>query len=208
MSYVLLVLGAYLIGSFPTGYVMGRARGIDVRKEGSGNIGATNTLRVLGKKWGYACLALDVGKGLLAVLLAKLVVAPAAGIDPVTASIIAAIAVVLGHNFPVWLGFKGGKGVATSAGAIGGLFHPAVFIFGMLSWILAFKITRVVSIASMVGAVVLSAAVFGLWMLDRATTGQLIIGLALTVMLIWRHRSNIGRLMAGTEPRFEKRPKS
>jgi glycerol-3-phosphate acyltransferase PlsY len=205
MLYLFVACGAYLLGSIPSGYLIGRSQGVDLRTQGSGNIGATNALRVLGKKWGYLCFALDIGKGLAAVLLAKLLAAPMLGLDPVTASIVAAVSAVVGHNFPVWLGFKGGKGVATSAGAVIGLFPFVVFASGVLAWVIAFKITRIVSVASIAGAVVLSLSLFVLWLLHLAVTAQLVIGLALSAMLIWRHRSNIQRLLAGTEARFEKK---
>lgn len=205
MLYLFVACGAYLLGSIPSGYLIGRSQGVDLRTQGSGNIGATNALRVLGKKWGYLCFVLDIGKGLAAVLLAKLLVAPAYGLDPVMASIVAAVSAVVGHNFPVWLKFKGGKGVATSAGAVVGLFPFVVFASGVLAWVIAFKITRIVSVASIAGAIVLSLSLFVLWLLHMAVTAQLVIGLALSAMLIWRHRSNIQRLLAGTEARFEKK---
>jgi glycerol-3-phosphate acyltransferase PlsY len=205
MLYLFVACGAYLLGSIPSGYLIGRSQGVDLRTQGSGNIGATNALRVLGKKWGYLCFVLDIGKGLAAVLLAKLLVAPAYGLDPVTASIVAAVSAVVGHNFPVWLKFKGGKGVATSAGAVIGLFPFVVFASGILAWVIAFKLTRIVSVASITGAVVLSLSLFVLWLLHMAVTAQLVIGIALSAMLIWRHRSNIQRLLAGTEARFEKK---
>jgi glycerol-3-phosphate acyltransferase PlsY len=207
MLYLLVALGAYLLGSIPSGYLIGKSRGVDLRTQGSGNIGATNALRVLGKKWGYLCFALDAGKGVLSVLLAKYAVAPAAGLDPVISSIVAAVCTVLGHNFPVWLKFKGGKGVATSAGAVIGLFPLPVFVCSVLIWVITFKITRIVSVASIVGAVSLSLALLVLWLLHSSgvVLAQVVIGFALSAMMIWRHRSNIGRLMAGTEPRFEKR---
>lgn len=207
MLYLLVALGAYLLGSIPSGYLIGKSRGVDLRTQGSGNIGSTNALRVLGKKWGYLCFALDVGKGVLSVLLAKYAIAPAVGLDPVTSSIVAAVCTVLGHNFPVWLKFKGGKGVATSAGAVIGLFPLVVFVGSVLVWVITFKITRIVSVASMLGAISLSLALVVLWLLHSSgvVLAQVVIGVALSAMMIWRHRSNIGRLVAGTEPRFEKR---
>jgi glycerol-3-phosphate acyltransferase PlsY len=205
MLYLFVACGAYLLGSIPSGYLIGRSQGVDLRTQGSGNIGATNALRVLGKKWGYLCFVLDIAKGLAAVLLAKLLVAPAYGLEPVMASIVAAVSAVVGHNFPVWLKFKGGKGVATSAGAVIGMFPIAVFVSGILAWVIAFKITRIVSVASITGALVLFLSLFILWLLHMAVTAQLVIGFALSVMLIWRHRSNIQRLLAGMEPRFEKK---
>jgi len=207
MLYLLVALGAYLLGSIPSGYLIGKSRGVDLRTQGSGNIGATNALRVLGKKWGYLCFALDAGKGVLSVLLAKYTIAPAVGLDPVISSIVAAVCTVLGHNFPVWLKFKGGKGVATSAGAVIGLFPLPVFVCSVLVWVITFKVTRIVSVASMLGAISLSLALLVLWLLHSSgvVLAQVVIGIALSAMMIWRHRSNIARLMAGTEPRFEKR---
>jgi glycerol-3-phosphate acyltransferase PlsY len=207
MLYLLVALGAYLLGSIPSGYLIGKSRGVDLRTQGSGNIGATNALRVLGKKWGYLCFALDAGKGVLSVSLAKYAVAPALGLDPVMSSIVAAVCTVLGHNFPVWLKFKGGKGVATSAGAVIGLFPLVVFVVSVLVWVITFKVTRIVSVASMLGAISLSLALVVLWLLHSSgvVLAQVVIGVALSAMMIWRHRSNIGRLMAGTEARFEKR---
>lgn len=208
MSYLLIALGAYLLGSLPSGYLIGRARGVDIRKEGSGNIGATNALRVLGKKWGYLCFALDIGKGAVAVWLAKLVAAPALGIDPTWAAIVAAVAALLGHTFPVWLGFKGGKGIATSGGIAIALFHPLVFPLSILTWIVVFFTTRIVSVASLAAATVLSASSVVLWLLGQTQLPLVIIAVGMTILAFWLHRSNISRLAKGEEPRFEKRRKS
>ena len=208
MFYVFVAIGAYLIGSFPSGYVIGRARGVDLRKEGSGNIGATNALRVLGKKWGYLCFALDIGKGALAVLLAKHLAAPAWGIDPTTAAIIAAVAVLIGHTFPVWLGFKGGKGIATSGGIALALFPPIVFWASIGIWVVVFLTTRIVSIASLAATTTLSGILIVLWLLGRTELALAIIGAGMALLVIWLHRSNISRLAKGTEPRFEKKRKS
>jgi glycerol-3-phosphate acyltransferase PlsY len=206
MFFVFVAIGAYLIGSFPSGFVIGRARGVDLRKEGSGNIGATNALRVLGKKWGYLCFTLDIGKGALAVVLAK-AVAPALGLDATLAGILAAIFVLLGHTFPVWLGFKGGKGIATSGGIALALFPWPVFVLSITAWVIVFLATRIVSIASLVATVVLGGTLVTLWL--RGGNGALaIVGVAMCVLVFWLHRGNISRLMQGTESRFEKRRKS
>ena len=117
-----VALGSYLIGSFPSGYIVGRINNVDLQKEGSGNIGATNALRVLGKKWGYLVFAADIFKGWLSVTLAYGLANRFAPDHVILAGVLAAICVVLGHNFPVWLGFKGGKGIATSAGIMIALF--------------------------------------------------------------------------------------
>lgn len=206
MFYALVALGAYLIGSFPSGYVIGRVRGVDLRTQGSGNIGATNALRVLGKKWGYLCFALDIGKGALAVALARCIAAPAFDLNSIYAGIVAALCVLLGHTFPVWLGFKGGKGIATSGGIALALFPPVVFIVSIAAWIIVFFATRIVSVASLTATTVLGATLVILWL--RGGNGALaIIGVAMCLLVIWLHRTNLRRLWAGTEPRFErKRP--
>ena len=207
MIFLLVAFGAYLLGSFPSGYVIGRARGVDLRREGSGNIGATNALRVLGKKWGYLCFVLDIGKGALAVCLAKSVVAPAFDLVPTQAGIVAAVGALLGHTFPVWLKFKGGKGIATSGGIALALFPPVVFVVSIAAWIATFFATRIVSIASLVATSVLGITLVILWL--RGGDGALaIVGVAMCVLVFWLHRANLSRLAQGTEPRFEKRRKS
>jgi glycerol-3-phosphate acyltransferase PlsY len=207
MVFLLIAFGAYLLGSFPSGYVIGRSRGVDLRREGSGNIGATNALRVLGKKWGYVCFALDIGKGALAVCLAKGVAAPAFDLVPTQAGIVAAIGALLGHSFPVWLKFKGGKGIATSGGIALALFPPVVFVVSIIAWIITFFATRIVSIASLVATSVLGITLTILWL--RGGDGALaIVGVAMCGLVFWLHRANLSRLAKGTEPRFEKRRKS
>jgi glycerol-3-phosphate acyltransferase PlsY len=208
MFYVLVALGAYLIGSFPSAYLIGRARGVDIRTQGSGNVGATNALRVLGKKWGYLCLALDIGKGALAVWLAKLALAPAMGIDPTMSAILAAIGVIIGHSFPVWLGFKGGKGMATSGGIAISLFPIIVFFVSITAWIVVFFISRTVSIASMAATFTLCSTLFILYALGRTELSLAVVGAVMSVLVIWLHRANLRRLWAGTEPRFERKRSS
>ena len=203
MFFLFVAIGAYLIGSFPSGYVIGRTRGVDLRREGSGNIGATNALRVLGKKWGYLCFALDIGKGLLAVLLAKHFAA-ALGEAVTPAGIVAAIAVLLGHTFPVWLGFKGGKGIATSGGIALALFPPVVFALSILVWLGLFFASRIVSVASLGATFTLALTLVILWLRggDALLAG---IGVAMAALVVWLHRTNLRRLAAGAEPRFERK---
>ncbi len=210
MAYALVALGAYLLGSIPAGFLLGRARGVDLRVAGSGNIGATNALRVLGKKWGYLVFACDIAKGALAVLLARTVVADALDLVPVAAGVIAALFVVLGHNFPVWLGFKGGKGIATSAGVMAGLFPPIVLTLGILVWLAVFFTTRTVSLASLAGSTMLPLTLIVLWLMKDpgAPPTYVVAGIVMWALAIWRHRANIQRLLAGTEPRFEKKRKT
>ncbi len=207
LPWLLIAVGSYLIGSIPFGYLAGRLCGIDIRTKGSGNIGATNVLRVLGKKWGYAVFLLDFLKAWLPVKLAlgwgiALMVHPASA-----PGALAGLCALLGHSFPVWLGFKGGKGIASSAGVMVGLFSLAVFLVCLGIWLLLFTVTRYVSIASIVAAVSLPVAVGILVFLHRADWLGFTVSVVMAFLAIWRHRSNIVRLRAGTEPRFERKKK-
>ena len=207
LPWLLIAVGPYLIGSIPFGYLAGRLCGIDIRTKGSGNIGATNALRVLGKKWGYSVFLLDFLKAWLPVKLAlgwgiALMVHPASA-----PGALAGLCALLGHSFPIWLGFKGGKGIASSAGVMVGLFSLAVFLVCLGMWLLLFTVTRYVSIASIVAAVSLPAAVGILVLLHRADWLGFTVSVVMAALAIWRHRSNIVRLRAGTEPRFERKKK-
>lgn len=185
---LLAMLGAYLVGSIPFGLLLTKAAGLgDVRAQGSGNIGATNVLRAGGKKLGAATLLLDLLKGFVAVFLAWQVSPPAAGW--------ATLAVVLGHCFPIWLGFKGGKGVATLGGACFGLLWPVGAAYAA-TWIAVLALTRISSVAGLSAPVVaaITAAALGWWRFG------VIIGIA-AVLIWWLHRANIGRLFKGEEPR-------
>ena len=203
--WLLIALGSYLLGSIPFGFIAGRICGIDIRTQGSGNIGATNVLRVLGKKWGYAVFCLDFVKGLLPVLLA-LFWGRSIGVNPASApGALAALCMLLGHSFPVWLGFKGGKGIASSAGVIVGLFGIGAFLFCLGSWLLFFSVTRYVSVASIAAAIAVPVSVSVLYFMHRSDWLTLFVACLMCVLAIWRHRSNITRLRAGTEPRFDKK---
>lgn len=197
----------YLFGSFPAGYFAGRIAGVDVRSQGSGNIGATNVLRVLGKPWGYAVFFVDAFKGFAAVRVALFLAErlPEARPYAVYFAILAAVFCVIGHTCPVWLGFKGGKGVATSAGVVFGLMPlAAVIIF--LVWVIVFEITRYVSVASLIAASSLPGAVALLlhWKIIEGT-GLLYFSTILAILVVWRHRSNFSRLLKGTEQRFTRK---
>lgn len=192
---------AYILGSIPFGYVAGSIAGVDVRQHGSGNIGATNTLRVLGKKYGYAVFIADVLKGFVAVRFALWL----AHFDPATSyliGIVAALFVVLGHSFPVWLRFRGGKGVAAAAGACLGLL-PLATLIAVMVWIGIFFVFRYVSLASIIAAVTLALSA---WLLGNATD-PILLGFTWLIvgLIIVRHRSNIIRLFQGREPRFERK---
>lgn len=206
LPWLLIALGSYLLGSVPFGYVAGRLCGIDIRTKGSGNIGATNVLRVLGKKWGYAVFLLDFLKGWLPVQLALDWSTVLSGHHATGPGAVAGICVLLGHSFPFWLGFKGGKGIASSAGVIIALF-PAAFLVGVGVWILVFTTTRYVSVASLAGSVALPLTVGAMYLLHRSDLTGLVTSAVMAALAIWRHRSNIARLRAGTEPRFERKKK-
>ena len=202
MNLLLIALGAFLLGSIPTGYLVARAKGVDIRKHGSGNIGATNVFRTLGKPLGVFVFLVDALKGFAAVWLA---VQFGAGSD--WAGIVAAVAVIAGHNYTPWLGFKGGKGIATSAGVLLALMPWAVLAIAVV-WVLVFKISRYVSLASICAAAALPVAVGLLWFSGCGGNGPLLaFSLAISALAIWRHRTNIQRLRAGTESRFERKTK-
>ena len=202
--WFLIAVFAYLLGSIPFGFLAGRICGIDIRTQGSGNIGATNALRMLGKKWGYAVFLADFLKGLVPVVLAGQW-GTYAGVFPASApGALAGLFVLLGHSFPVWLRFKGGKGIASSAGVMVAL-CPVAFLICLGTWILLFTTTRYVSAASIAGAVALPIAVGVLFAIHRTDWLAFTVSIVMCALAIWRHRPNITRLRAGTEPRFEKK---
>ena len=202
-----VLLGSYLLGSIPFGYVAGKIRGIDIRKIGSGNIGATNVVRVLGKRYGYSVFVLDFLKGFGAVKISMSVATDARPewASPEIFGIFAAIASVIGHSFPVWLKFRGGKGVATSAGALFGLI-PLAALIGIVIWVLVFWFTRYVSVASVVAAATLPLVILIMTRLNQIHGNALFYSsLGLAAVVMWRHRSNFSRLMHGSEPRFTRK---
>ena len=210
--YALILLVAYLLGSIPFGLLVARSRGIDIREHGSRNIGATNVWRVLGKKAGLFTFFCDAAKGWLAVVLAFSIAArwPGAFRDHSFAGITAAIGCIVGHNFPIWLKFKGGKGVATSLGVIFGMM-PLASLLVLAIWGVVLKATRYVSLASLMAAVALPVVVIGLLFLGPRDTPFAIHGwanfyfaCAAALLVIFRHRENIRRLIEGTESRFGK----
>jgi glycerol-3-phosphate acyltransferase PlsY len=202
VNAALYLLCAYLLGSIPTGYWLGKIlRGIDIRKEGSGNMGATNVLRVLGKGPGALVLAIDMAKGVLAVSwLASLFGLGAAF------ALWGGLAAVLGHNYTIFLGFKGGKGVATSAGVCLGLAPHTMLVVILIFVLLAFS-TRMVSVASLGAAAALTplAYAFGELGASPPAPGQFFyLSLLLTIFIWVRHIPNIKRILAGTENKFGK----
>jgi glycerol-3-phosphate acyltransferase PlsY len=199
-----VALLAYFLGSIPAGYIAGRIGGVDVRKIGSGNVGATNVTRVLGKRFGYPVFVVDFGKGLVAVA-AGVMIAKAAQSGPKFVDLcgaLAAIFSVVGHSYPVWLGFRGGKGVATSLGSLFGLNWIAAAIVCVI-WIVVFQLTRYVSLSSIVAVIALPVTIATMLLLKQLQTPILLyFSLCLAVIVVLRHRSNLSRLLQGTEPRF------
>jgi len=199
LAYITIVVAAYFLGSIPTGYLVARAKGVDIRTVGSGNIGATNVFRFLGKPAGMLVLVVDGLKGYAACAWLCDALLPALGVpgaDTDLYRILAGIAAVLGHNYTCWLKFKGGKGIATSAGVYFALAPLAVSI-ALGAWIIVFLLGRFVSVASIAAAVALPTAV---WF----TKDSLFLGVvttALGLLAIYKHKGNIQRLVRGTESR-------
>ena len=237
MQLWLCPLLAFLLGSIPFGLWMAKMRGIDIRAHGSGNIGATNVLRVMGKKYGIPCLLLDILKGLLPTLIAitlirfegqptGIAIAPllehAYEFPPAqqfTAQLLVVscgLLAILGHNYSPWAGFKGGKGIATSAGVVIALM-PAAIVLLLAVWLLLFFTTRYVSVASIGAATVLPVLTHlgarfhhvnndkslpTLWEAGTWNKPLFALSVMIAVLAIWKHRSNIRRLLDGTENRF------
>ena len=193
MPLLTLLLG-YLLGSIPSGFLAGQwCKGIDLRTIGSGSTGATNVLRNVGKGPALAVFLVDVAKGAAAVLLARSLNPTSALIDWI--QVLAGLAALAGHIWPVWLGFKGGKAVATGFGMFLGLAWPVgLACFGM--FMAVFSISRIVSLASVVAAVSLPL----LMAAGSASNANLVMALVAMLLVLWRHRTNIQRLINGTEP--------
>lgn len=203
LSYIVTALVAYLLGSIPTGYLVAKARGVDIRTVGSGNIGATNAFRVLGKGLGVFVLLMDALKGWVAVQVAAVIVANVMpGPPEVYLRITAGITAILGHNFTCWLHFKGGKGIATSAGVLIALVPWALLII-LSIFIILFLATRYVSVGSIAASFSLP---FATWFTTRDVGLTAVTG-AMGALAILKHRKNIQRLLNGTENRIQFRKK-
>ena len=204
---LLVITVAYLLGSIPSGYIAGRLSGVDVRQQGSGNIGATNVLRVLGKGWGFAVFFTDALKGFAAGAIALEIIRRNPQLEHLRDfyGILAAAACIAGHSFPVWLKFRGGKGVATAAGAIFGVM-PLAAIAIFIVWVLVFATTRYVSVASIAAALALPLVIAALMQMEK-THGVVLLYFStlMTALVVWRHWPNIVRLANGTEPRFTRK---
>ncbi len=199
MAAVALVL-SYLIGSIPFGVIVARSRGIDIRAHGSGNIGASNVMRVLGVRLGVLVLALDVAKGCCAVSLSRWLVHGGGEALATWVAAGAAVLVIVGHDWSIFLGFKGGKGVASSLGAGLGLAWPAAVI-ALCVWIAVVAATRYISLGSMI-----AVATFPLLCaLFRAPWQFIVVGVIFAALSVLRHRDNIARLRAGVEHKIGER---
>ncbi len=202
VGYITTAFSAYLLGSIPTGFLVAKARGLDIRTVGSGNIGATNVFRSLGIPAGIFVLVADALKGWLAVAVLANLFANWFGLardprDREWLAICAGVAAVLGHNYTCWLNFKGGKGIATSAGVLAGLvLWPLLIILGI--WVLVFALTRYVSLASIAACFALP---FATWLTGQSVT-LVVATAAMAALAIYKHKTNIQRLMAGTENRI------
>jgi glycerol-3-phosphate acyltransferase PlsY len=197
------LVASYLLGAIPFGFVLVRlVKGVDLRTVGSGNIGATNAMRVLGKPLGIVAFLLDFAKGLVPVVVFAPLFAPQLdGAASLPIRVLFGAAAVVGHVFPIYLRFKGGKAVATGCGALIGL-DPLVFVAGGLAWLVAVGTTRMVSVGSL--AMALAFALAAWWRSTSHTDGGWLVAgaCALAALIVWRHRSNIARIVAGTEPRI------
>jgi glycerol-3-phosphate acyltransferase PlsY len=227
MTWAALAIAAFLMGSVPTGYLIARSRGVDIRRHGSGPIGATNVLRVLGAGPGALCFVIDLLKGFAPTLAAGLATgalgAPRLSARDGTLWLLVMAAAILGHMYPPWLGFRGGKGIATGLGALLGVYPyltvPAVAALAV--WSLVLAASRYVSLASMVAALLLPIFVVA-WaaaravLVDRVPPEEreayrdawlpfFVVTSLLAAMVLVRHRGNIGRLLAGTESRLGQR---
>lgn len=218
--FPLLVLAAYLLGSIPFGLLIGRLRGLDVRRHGSGNIGSTNVGRVLGRQWGYLCFLLDVAKGLLPVLYAghylRANVAPNGVATLADADqwiwLAVGTATIVGHMFSIYLRFHGGKGVATSLGVVLGIwpYFTLTGLFAFAIWLAVWGLSRYVSLASIVAALSFPVGFLLLiWRIPAWHVEQLepllVFSCAMAILVVIRHRANIQRLLRGTEERGGRR---
>lgn len=194
----LCFLPSYLVGSIPFGYLFGRLKGVDIRQHGSGNIGATNVWRVLGKGWGITAFLLDFLKASMAFFVVSRLVDPPPPETMTWVLITIFLGAVIGHNYPVWLKFQGGKGIATTAGGLLRMM-PLVFVTVLLVWIVVFAVSRIVSLASLCAALALPVAA---WFFLRGDPVMLGFTILLAALAFWRHRANIGRLLNGTEHRW------
>jgi glycerol-3-phosphate acyltransferase PlsY len=198
------ILIAYLLGTLLGSLILGRLRGVDIRSMGSGNAGATNALRTQGKLFGILVLIIDIAKGLFTVWWLPTAVLPAVGIDPDLPrewlTVACGFAVILGHVYPVWFGFRGGKGAATMVGVVAGV-ELRLLVPLLVSWFLVLVLWGYVSLATMLSGVALVVAVY---ILEPNNVPLLSFCVAMTVFVVYTHRSNIARMRAGQENRVRR----
>ncbi|MDX2206626.1 MAG: glycerol-3-phosphate 1-O-acyltransferase PlsY [Gemmatimonadales bacterium] len=193
---MLAIVASYLVGAIPTSYLVVRAvRGIDLRTVGSGNLGTTNLFRQLGWRWALPVGVFDTLKGAIPVA----VFAPWSGLGVVSAALLGLVA-VLGHVYSVFVGFKGGKGVATGGGIVLGM-APLAFLGALVTWAVVVRLSGFVSLASITAAAILPVL---LWLLHPEARPAIWLVAGLSLLVIWLHRANIARLRAGTEHRFRR----
>lgn len=200
MPFIISLFTCYLIGSVPTSFLVGKyLKGIDIREHGSGNVGATNTARIVGKGWGLLVLAVDILKGLICVtLVAKLFMRWGVPVDENVYPLILGSLAITGHIWPVFLGFKGGKGIATSSGVFIGV-APKVLLIALIIWIVIFIWKKYVSLASIISAV--SIPLMSSFMAYPSMF--VIISSAICAVTVYKHYPNIKRLVRGEEHAFE-----
>jgi glycerol-3-phosphate acyltransferase PlsY len=198
------ILIAYLLGTLLGSLTLGRLRGVDIRSMGSGNAGATNALRTQGKLFGFLVLAVDIGKGLFAVWWLPTATLPAVGIDPdlprAWLTVACGFAVIVGHVYPVWFGFRGGKGAATVVGVVAAV-EPRLLVPMLVSWFAVLVLSGYVSLATMLSGVALVVAVY---VLEPNNVPLLSFCVAVMVFVVYTHRSNIARMRSGQENRVRR----
>lgn len=200
LQIILCMLMGYLFGSFSTGYFVGKLKKVDIRKYGSGNAGTTNALRTLGAKAGLITLLGDMLKAILPILLVRLIIFPESD-DVLLFSLYTGLGVVIGHNYPIWLKFKGGKGIAATAGVMVA-FDPWIIPVGLPVFVISVAVTRYVSVGSL-----LVAVMFPIWILVRypGELHMLIVSLIFMTLAFIKHHTNIKRLLNGTENKLGQR---
>jgi len=206
VKFAILIIGAYLLGSVPFGLIIAKAHGRDLRSIGSGNIGATNLSRALGRRWAYLCFLLDAAKGLAPMLAATYIFSSPPSVAQLFLALAVGCAAIFGHIFPIYLKFKGGKGVATSFGIALGLwpYYTICAAAALLIWVVVVLLWRYISLASVTASVAFPLTLFLLIVLiPRWNFADLwpllVVAVAIPVMVIVRHRENIKRIIAGTE---------
>lgn len=209
--FAIAVIGSYFLGAIPFGFLLAKRKGINIYEHGSGNIGATNVFRVMGKTWGITTFILDMLKGFIPAMIIPLVFSIFGMRDYyVPMQLACAFAAIIGHCWPVYLKFRGGKGVATSAGAMIGL-APLPASIALVVWLIVMGLFRFVSLASITAAIVLPVATWITFFMDfmrKGTQYDIYIPIVLTllsVLIVLRHKKNIQRLLNGTENRFSKK---